>query len=251
MYKHNFYLILSLILLAILFSSCETEIAEDPNTLGGNWNLPQNEVGAEYGIYQKIGDFKDGKFEPKAFVTKNEEGIVTIHLKVNFDKKAKLILDTLLGLETIDVDVKNAWIDAMKKKYNFKLDTSDSQNSFFEYDIKTKITDQGIQGFLHDPIKPFTLIKYNCKVGDKYEFVNSQGEKFVRTVVYKDEDKESYDLVWWKIKVTKVEEIVNEPFIEKITYFANHKFGLVNVEFTTKTGKTASVGIVPWKAMPE
>lgn len=44
----------------------------------------------------------------------------------------------------------------------------------------------------------------------------------------------------------KVEETGEEdPLIEKITYYTNHKYGLVGMENLTKNGKTLEVGVLP------
>jgi hypothetical protein len=45
--------------------------------------------------------------------------------------------------------------------------------------------------------------------------------------------------------VIKVEETKDDLLMEKITYYANHKFGLVGVLFRTKSGKELKIGIFP------
>ncbi|MBN8573221.1 MAG: hypothetical protein J0M05_04860 [Candidatus Kapabacteria bacterium] len=92
--------------------------------------------------------------------------------------------------------------------------------------------------------KPFTLVKYSAIVGDKYEFTDNDNVKITRQVVYKS-TTDDYDIVFWKIKVLKVEETKDDPIVEKIVYVANHKFGLVGVMVHFKNGAIAKLGLVP------
>jgi hypothetical protein len=113
--------------------------------------------------------------------------------------------------------------------------------------IKSRITSEGIQDFMYsggDMSKPFTLVKYSAIVGDKYEFTDNDNVKITRQVVYKS-TTDDYDIVFWKIKVLKVEETKDDPIVEKIVYVANHKFGLVGVMVHFKNGAIAKLGLVP------
>ncbi len=74
-------------------------------------------------------------------------------------------------------------------------------------------------------------VKYDSEVGDTYP-IGATGK--VRTVVEKT-GVDDYPLGFMLIKVVKVEEIpsyLKTSGISKITYIANHKFGLVGVKFT-------------------
>lgn len=94
--------------------------------------------------------------------------------------------------------------------------------------IKYKMTDKGIARYTGG--KASTVVKYDAKVGDTY--VN--GGKV--THVSKSED---FAYALWNIKVIKVEQ--DKPDvngIEHLSYWANHKFGLVAVEATYSDGTT-------------
>jgi len=92
--------------------------------------------------------------------------------------------------------------------------------------------------------KPFTIVKYNANVGDKYEFTSSNGMKITRTVTYKS-TTDDYQVGFWYLKVIKVEETREDPLMEKITYITNHKFGLVGVLLEPKAGKDIRVTVFP------
>jgi hypothetical protein len=84
------------------------------------------------------------------------------------------------------------------------------------------------------------LVNYNSSVGDTYA-IGSTGA--VRTVVSKTE-VDDYDYGYYKIKVVKVEEVPNylksATGVRKITYIANHKFGLVGFQVTMDDGTTTT-----------
>jgi hypothetical protein len=110
-----------------------------------------------------------------------------------------------------------------------------------------KVTSEGIQEFVNskgDLSRPFTIVKYGAAVGDKYEITNTEGVKVTRTVTYKS-TTDDYGIGFWMIKIIKVEETKEDPFVEKVTYYTNHKFGLVGIVINTKTGKELKLGIFP------
>ena len=84
------------------------------------------------------------------------------------------------------------------------------------------------------------IVNYNSSVGDTYA-IGSTGA--VRTVVSKTEvDDYPYGLLY--IKVVKVEEVPSylksATGVRKITYIANHKFGLVGFLVTMDDGTTTT-----------
>lgn len=239
-------------LLIISISSCEKDNAQDPNVIGGDTKLPQNDVGADYGATLKIAGLDQGllnSIKDSIIVTKNENGNVTLKTIIIFNQKHYQEIIKFMGLDALTDDAKKVLLDTYKNKFGFKLDTTNPEKITFEYDLKCKMTSEGIQDYVYskgNESKPFTLIKYSAKVGDKYEFTDSEGKKVVRTVTHIDE-KESYQLVFWKIKVMTVEEVTESPLFSKIVYYTNHKFGLVNIELNTKTGKVMNISVVPWQ----
>jgi len=85
-------------------------------------------------------------------------------------------------------------------------------------------------------------VKYDSNVGDTYP-IGSTGK--VRTVVAKT-GLDDYPYGFMLIKVIQVEENPNylkSGGISKITYVANHKFGLVGVKFTLDDGTAATFPI--------
>lgn len=241
--KYNFLLALVLILCV----ACSDD--EDSVTFGGNSDIPQNEVGAEYGLGLNLsGSFNSelGEvYNTNSAVVAHENGITTVRTNVGFTGSAFLRLDTILGTYQLSLGEKLIWMEKMRQRYGFTIDTLNKENQSVTIDVRAKITDQGIANYVNGTNDLFTLVKYSSKVGDKYEYTTSDGVKYTRTVVAKDE-VESYQLVFWKIKVMTIEETFDDPLIEKITYLANHKYGLVNATVTMKTGETVEIAITPW-----
>lgn len=232
--------------------SCSDDSSQDPNVIGGDGNLPQNSVGAEYGASIKL---EGANFSPNSRlkdsikVIENKNGEITLKAKFTFNEDYYKDIVKFLGIESLNDDGKKSLLDFFKEKYKFSIDTTDKENMLIEGEIKGKMTSEGIQDYVYsngDITKPFTIIKHNAKVGDKYEFTDKEGNKIIRTVVHKDVE-DTFELIFFKIKVTKVEEVSENPLVSKIIYFTNHKFGLVNIQIDLKNGKTAKAKIIPWK----
>ena len=103
-----------------------------------------------------------------------------------------------------------------------------------------KITTKGLE--LKTGPGAGVLVKYDSKVGDTYP-IGSTG-KF-RTVVAKT-GVDDYPYGFMLIKVVQVEESPNylkAGGISKITYVANHKFGLVGVKFSLDDGTAVNFPI--------
>lgn len=92
-------------------------------------------------------------------------------------------------------------------------------------DVKVKFTTEGIESI--QPLEPGVIVNFNSEAGDSYKGSNGA----VRTVVSKS-TTDDYAWGMMNIKVMKVEENVNKLGVKKIAYYANHKWGLVAVEFT-------------------
>jgi hypothetical protein len=243
---------LPILIAFILFSLLSCQKAEGPNSLGGDPKTGFTNVGDTTSVHfglQQIGLGND--YLSVDFVVKeNNNGIVTSVGKFRTDTAFTHKLDTVLGTATLPPQFKEAIRNRLIKAFNVKIDSSDKNNIKMEFEIKSKVTSEGIQDFAHsngNTSKPFTLVKYSAKVGDKYEFTDDDGNKFVREVTYRS-TTDDYDLIFWRIKVIKVEETVVEgPYKDifgKITYYTNHKFGLVGVEWTTYEGKV--LGFMIW-----
>lgn len=238
------------LLLFVSLIACKDDDVQNPNELGGDGNIVQNEVGSTWSVYPEILNSSISGLGVKSSVKviKSNNGIIEVKAGLTFNEKDFRILDSLLGLKGQPDDAKKLILDSYKNEYGFTLDTTDKKNMKLDFTIKAKSTTEGIQDFIGskgDESKPFTLVKYSDNVGQKYEFTDANGKKTTRTIVYKDTDNNSYQYVMMNIKVTKVEEIKEDPFISKITYYTNHKFGLVDVYFEFKNGKKANISLVP------
>jgi hypothetical protein len=102
--------------------------------------------------------------------------------------------------------------------------------------FKFKNTTEGIQ-LLSGPTQGI-WVDYNSSVGDTYP-IGSTGK--VRTVVSKS-TTDDYYYGFYLIKVMQVEEntsFLKSTGINKITYWANHKFGLVGIQFSFTDGTSA------------
>lgn len=99
--------------------------------------------------------------------------------------------------------------------------------------IEFKSTDKGISSV--SGLDPGIIVKYDAKVGDTYPV---EGTNAVREVVSRSET-DDYPYGFFDIKVIKVEENTNKMGVSKITYWANHRFGLVGIEFKFDDGTSA------------
>lgn len=245
-------ILLSLAALFIIFA-CESTTG--PNEIGGNTDLELTKVGSEFGVSPKM----KGIYSPALSnlrdtvkIIKNEGGIVTVKGKIVTDIDAVKALDTLFGTQNLPENIKHQIVDAYLVKYGLSIDTTDHQNMRLDFEFKMKVTSEGLQEFVYskgDLTKPYTIVKYNSNVGDKYEFTTAEGEKITRTVVQKNEE-EDWDLSFWKVKTIRVEQMMNDdPVIKKVTFITNHKFGLVGIIHEFKDGKIIETTILPWSML--
>ena len=126
-------------------------------------------------------------------------------------------------------------------------------NLIFEgssYPVEGKITDQGIYDYVYsngDKSKPFTLVKFDANVGDKWEF-NVGNQKVTREVIRKSTE-DDVEYVFWLVKTVDVEETIpagtmiggSESQIKKIVWQFNHKFGFISATITKTNNTTTKV----------
>ncbi|MBK9250076.1 MAG: hypothetical protein IPM69_18705 [Ignavibacteria bacterium] len=229
------------------FYACETTVG--PNEIGGDTDLELTKVGGEFIANLSMDTWIPAfdRMKDTAIITKSENGNVTISVKVGFDSVFTSTVDSLLGTKDLPHSLRVAIIDKYVKMFGAKLDTTDKQKMHLAFDLKMKVTSEGIQEYMSGGgnfTNPYTIVKYSANVGDKYEFTNTEGVKVTRTVVSKS-TTDDYYMGFWMIKVIQVEQTQEDPVIEKITYVTNHKFGLVGVIMKTKTGKTVKLSLIP------
>ncbi|MBS1912819.1 MAG: hypothetical protein JST22_12595 [Bacteroidetes bacterium] len=234
---------------AVLMLAACKETATGPNDLGGDTNLDLTQVGNTFTTFLNTDSYVPGfdHMQDSVVITRNDNGIVTTHAQVRFDSVFVAALDSSLGIASYPKSVKLAILDTYLKRYGAAIDSTNKQAMKVTFDLKMKVTSDGLQEFISskgDLSRPYTIVKYAASVGDKYEFTNTEGIKITREVTYKS-TTDDYQIGFMLIKVEKVEETSDDPLVEKITYYANHKFGLVGVVLRTKTGKELKLGIIP------
>ncbi len=118
------------------------------------------------------------------------------------------------------------------------------------YSVQGKVTDQGIYDYVYsngDISKPFTLVKFDANVGEKWEF-NVGSQKVTREVVRKStEDDVQYG--FWLVKTVDVEETIptgtvvgsSESQVKKIVWQFNHKFGFISATVTKTDNSSVKV----------
>lgn len=109
--------------------------------------------------------------------------------------------------------------------------------------FKYKQTTEGIESYFE--LGPGVIVNYSSGVGDTYP-VGDTGR--TRTVVSKS-TTDDYPYGLYNIKVLKVEEPIPTTKstsglgVTKVTYWANHKFGLVGIQYDFVDGTTAKFPI--------
>ena len=98
--------------------------------------------------------------------------------------------------------------------------------------LKFKQTDQGIEAV--NGLAQGIIVDYDAKVGDEYK--TSDGT--VRKVISRSTD-DDYMYGFFLIKAIEVEENPNKYGVKTIRYWANHRFGLVGIQFTFDDNTTA------------
>ncbi len=94
-------------------------------------------------------------------------------------------------------------------------------------EFQARVTSEGLE-IVSGPAYSGVIVHYDAKVGDTYSM---GGTSRRREVISRSEDN---DFSWrgMLIKVIEVEEPTREGDLEKTTYYANHRFGLVAIKFT-------------------
>jgi hypothetical protein len=209
--------ILSVFAIAITSCSSFDLTNSSSNSIGGTTDIPINTVGNVFGTSIKMGNntYYNGTV---SVVTKDvsSAGISTISFKATLPSNQPLL-------------------DGIKSKYLDSKGNLDCEGTF-------KMTDKGILDFNNIDHKPFVLVKYDAKVGDKYTLKKSDGETITRTVVSKS-TTDDYSWGLWLIKTINVEQDSRIPGVTKLEYITNHKFGLVGVKLYLEDGTTSTLSL--------
>lgn len=205
----------------LLLTSCDWldfgKKSESSDSIGGSTNIAINTVGNTFANSVSVGM---AAYTGSIAVTSVTDGVTTVRCQGKIPSGYPI-------LQTI------------KSKYK------DASGNFV-FDGKFKITDEGILDYNNTEQKPFVLVKYDAKVGDKYTLEKSDGTTIVREVVRKST---ADDFLWngMLIKTIDVETVVNAPGVKKVICFTNHKFGLVAVRVEMEDGSKPQLNLVPSK----
>jgi hypothetical protein len=207
-----------LIGLTLLATSCKKDSASDSsNSIGGSTAIALNTVGNEFAGYVKLGtSIFDGGESIK--ITSVSNGITTVNCTGTIPANTPL------------TDL----VPASFKDGTGKLNVN----------LKFKNTSEGILYYTMEDNQPFTLVKYDASVGDKYILNKSDGKKITRTVTAKSTTD---DYLWggMLIKTVTVEQDSRIPGVCSIVYQANHRFGLVSVKIIMDDDSTYELVLSP------
>lgn len=199
----------------LLTQACtKSSNSNSSDSIGGDGNLDANVVGFNYSCYSDI----PGLTATQAKVTSNDNGVVTISIKGTLPTAG----NTLTNL-----------IPASYKDASGNLNVTGT----------FKNTTEGILDYTNSDNKPFVLVRYSSNVGDKYVLKKSNGQTITRTVTAKS-TTDDYPWGLLLIKTITVEQDSRIPGISKICYIANHKFGLVGIQFVMEDGTTSKLTIL-------
>jgi hypothetical protein len=218
------YIVLLVLLFGAFLIGCEEDAAKGPNELGGETNIPLSKVGNAYSIALTLdGNYLDIDLDT-AYITKNDNGIVTVKIVADISK-----VDPLLR-------------SIIPSRF---LDVNGNVNGDFHF----KVTSEGIQEYYYsdsDYSKPFTIVKYDMGVGTSWSFTTNDGKTINRSVTEKTGLDEWPLTPFLSIKTTKTEE--SNPAIDgvsKAIFRTNHRFGLVYVEYVLTTGSSIKIYLYP------
>jgi hypothetical protein len=210
--KQIHFIALFLFFTTVLLSCKKAEDEKkDPNDVGGEPVMDLTQVGRKSLLDLRIAGRHVGG---EMYVKSNTNGLIVYHVQLDLTGHP----DSLFISALIPDVYKNS-------------------NGVIETDFKMKITSEGIVDYFVEG-KPRLLVKYGDGVGTEYKFNATSGYVYVRRITEKTGLDEWPLTPWFYIKTSKIEENVpSNPYnISKITYRANHRFGLVFLEGTTPAG---------------
>jgi hypothetical protein len=110
---------------------------------------------------------------------------------------------------------------------------------------KYKNTSEGILDYTNKDGKPFVIVNYSSKVGDKYVLTKSDGTTITRTVTGST-TVDDYPVMGGSmlIKTMTVEQDSRIPGVNKIVYITNHKYALVAVVIYMNDGTSTKISLL-------
>lgn len=222
--------------------------SKGPNDMDGDGNLEMTEVGKKWDVSPMLNDILPGgySFLDSVYVKSRSGGVISMDVRLAFDRKILEKLDTLAGTHTLPMETRLLILDGLAKRFGATIDTSTPGTVRIRTEPIFKVTSEGIQEYVTskgNTSKPFTIIKYDMKVGDSWSFTDDAGIKTTRTVTYHSET-DDYPVYFWLIRVFKTESVMEgDPLLEKITYVTNHKYGTVGALVKFKSGYEFTIGV--------
>lgn len=214
-----FSFLLSLVCGVLLVTSCEKEGDGVVAEIGGSANLAENEVGYTADGSIKVNNSSISSAQLKVVESKN--GIIAVDCSIPVPAAYSTKLDQI-GYAFAGEDYTKS------KSTHF-----DSQGNY-KCTLKIKNTSEGV-AYVNSLGKQCVVMKYDATVGDSWTYTKKNGKVTEFKVTHKS-TAEDYDYIFWKIKVVKVEQTLNEPGLSKIIYVGNHKYGLVAIELRLDDG---------------
>ena len=210
--------IICLLPLLALLSSCDllndSKISSD--SIGGDTNLTMNAVGTKVSTSVQVGSTS---YPGSATVTSNVDGVISVDIKATLPKN-----NTLVSL-----------IPASLKDANGNLSATG----------KYKNTSEGILDYTNKDGKPFVIVNYSSKVGDKYVLTKNDGTTITRTVTGST-TVDDYPVMGglMLIKTMTVEQDSRIPGVNKIVYITNHKYALVAIVIYMNDGTSTKISLL-------
>ncbi len=209
----NLLSILAILMFSIFIIGCSED--DEPNEVGGDTNIPINQVGNEFSTVVNVaGTYADLKEDIK--IASNDNGIITLDVEAD--------LSGIPALAAV-----NDMIPSHMKNADGKLKTQ----------VRFKSTSEGIQDFFNKDQKAHTMVKYDCNVGDSYTLTKSDGKTITRSVTAKS-NQDDFPYGFMYIKTTTVVQDSRIPGVSHFEYRFNHKFGLVHFKMVFEDGTDAS-----------
>ena len=210
-------LLTAMLVLSTVFTGCKKESSD----LGGDTNIPLNQVGNTFQGGILLNDQIVSGPPYSCEIIESHDGVATVELIYDLSAVPELAFIN----DLIPDELKDA-----QGRLNARG--------------KVKITSEGMLDYTNLDQEPFTAVKYDAKVGDKYKLKKSNGQTITRKVIQKSETD---DFEWhlMLIKVITVEQDSRIPGIKNIIYKFNHKFGLVYVEANSEDGSKYSIYVNP------
>ncbi len=190
---------------ALTIAACGNS-SSNSNTLGGDTNVPAGAVGSVI----------SSNMPAQMTITGNSGGIATLHVTAD--------VSTVPQLAT--------YLDLLPASMK-------SGATGLAFDTTMKITSEGFQDTFNKDHALFTLVNYNAAVGDQYVLTKSDGVKVTRTVKSVS-TTDDFPYGFYMIKVIQVEQDSRVPGVKAFRYYANHRFGIVQVDIVNDDGSVVS-----------